>query len=276
MRIYDCFPYNGESIALFRLQYLWDVVDEFIIIEALETHVGVKKQELHLEKNAALFEKYNKKITRLIIDQFPAPDDQQLSVLAQRHFVEKPQVWFRESYQRNFAETYLREKLTLAPWLLFVCDVDEIPRREMVENLYKFYDYLAEPHKLQMHFFYYSSDWIKRFTWDHPFVISDQGLGKYPLDEIRVNTAFAKWSLKQAGWHFSYFMTQSEIRAKIETMAHTEFANENNKDMHWLEHCRKTGKDLYHRGVHEDCLRYTGEDLPQGLRVFEKEIGIRL
>ena len=40
MRTIDCFPYNGECIALFRLAYLWDVVDEFIIVEARETHAG--------------------------------------------------------------------------------------------------------------------------------------------------------------------------------------------------------------------------------------------
>lgn len=60
MRIVDCILYSGESIALFRPAYLWDVVDEFVMVEAGET------------SNAALLDPFKAKITRLVMRNYAA------------------------------------------------------------------------------------------------------------------------------------------------------------------------------------------------------------
>ena len=93
MHTIDCFPYNGEAIALFRLEYLWDVVDEFVIVEALETHTGGKKEGLYLDRNAGPLRKFESKIKRLVIDQFPAPTRAQLAKLEKRSFVRDPTIF---------------------------------------------------------------------------------------------------------------------------------------------------------------------------------------
>jgi hypothetical protein len=43
MFIYDYVIYNGEPIIEFRLKYLNDYVDYFIIVESIYTHSGKKK-----------------------------------------------------------------------------------------------------------------------------------------------------------------------------------------------------------------------------------------
>lgn len=272
MRTIDCIPYNGESIVLFRLAYLWDVIDEFIVVEAAETHVGRAKDFLYLERDAGLFEPFRSKMTRLIIDRFPEPSAAQLETLGKRGFITDPGVWHREVFQRNFAAQRLRE--IASPWILFCCDADEIPRREAVSALREHYAALDDPHRLEMHLFYYSSDWIKRSKWYHAFVVNDRGFQRESLDDMRVG-AHVKKFVHDAGWHLSYFMTEEEIQRKVSSMAHTEFNTAENRALEWIRHCQQTGVDLYHRGGVEDCTRYGGEDLPAGLRDFELRHGIR-
>jgi hypothetical protein len=47
MFIYDYVIYNGEPIIEFRLNYLNDYVDRFIIVESIYTHSGIKKNDLY-------------------------------------------------------------------------------------------------------------------------------------------------------------------------------------------------------------------------------------
>ncbi len=185
MRVIDCFPYNGESIALFRLAYLWNAVDEFVIVEAGETHTGQKKDGLFLDKNAALLEPFSNKITRLVIEQFPTPTDAQIAQLTDSRKKTDPHAWFREKYQRNFAGEYLNGLGSQRPWVLLVCDADEIPRRELIPNLTRNYEALDDGCRLQMPVFYYSSRWIKREVWHHAFAINDRKVGQQTLDTWR-------------------------------------------------------------------------------------------
>ena len=45
MKIYDCFMFNNEDLILdIRLNYLYDVVEKFILVESLYNHQGKKKK----------------------------------------------------------------------------------------------------------------------------------------------------------------------------------------------------------------------------------------
>lgn len=48
MFVYDYVIYNGEPIIEFRLKYLNDYVDRFIIVESIYTHSGIKKDDFIL------------------------------------------------------------------------------------------------------------------------------------------------------------------------------------------------------------------------------------
>ncbi len=43
MFVYDYVIYNGEQIIEFRLKYLNDYLDHFIIVESIYTHSGIKR-----------------------------------------------------------------------------------------------------------------------------------------------------------------------------------------------------------------------------------------
>jgi beta-1,4-mannosyl-glycoprotein beta-1,4-N-acetylglucosaminyltransferase len=273
MKIIDCFPYNGETIALFRLQYLWDVVDEFVIVEAGETHSGRKKDGLFLDRNAAQLAPFRAKITPLVIERFPTPTEAELAQLTNPKRNTEPSAWFREKYQRNFATEYLRSRGAGNPWIVMGCDADEIPRRELVSTFPTIYDSLSAGYRLQMSIFYYSSRWTKRDKWYHAFAANDRAVAQETLDGLRVGP-FIKKAVANAGWHLSYFMNDEEIQRKVQSFAHTELDSAESRNLEWIKQCMRTGKDLYKPGPEEDCLPYDGEDLPEGLRAFEALHGI--
>lgn len=263
VRVIDCFPYNGEAIALFRLAYLWDVVDEFIIVEAAETHSGNPKVALFLDLFAAAFAPFAAKLTRLVIESFPARAPESRSNAAGT-------AWYKEKYQRNYPGAYL-SGLT-RPWIVLGCDVDEIPRREVIASLPARYAALAAGFRLQMAIHYYSSRWIKADKWYHAFVATDKTMEGATLDTLRTGP-FIKKALGDAGWHLSYFMGDEDIRRKIRSAAHMEHNSGAANRLDWIVHCMETGRDLYRPGE-EDCTSYAGDDLPQGLRAFEAAHGI--
>ena len=51
MFIYDYIIYNGEPIIEFRLKYLNNYIDRFIIVESIYTHSGIKKDDLYYDIN---------------------------------------------------------------------------------------------------------------------------------------------------------------------------------------------------------------------------------
>jgi len=67
----DTFLYNGENIVFYRLKYLYDVFDEFVIVESYYTFSGLKKDELFFNKYIDKFMPYIAKITLRVIENFP-------------------------------------------------------------------------------------------------------------------------------------------------------------------------------------------------------------
>ena len=274
IRVIDCVPYNGEPIALFRLEYLWDVVDEFVMVEARQTHAGDDKGGLYLDKNAPALERFKSKITRLVIDAFPAIPADHPSLAATTKSYRKPDAWFREKYQRNIAGDFLRRRGDQSGFIIMACDVDEIPRREIVAVLPERYETLHLGLKFDMALFYYSSDWITRDRWRVPFAINDKALEQHSLDEFRLMPIIKK-AARDAGWHFSYFMTDDDMLRKIKSSAHTEHNKPEYCNLEWVRHCKNTGVHIFGAPKESDCIRYTGTDLPENLRAFEVEHGIR-
>jgi hypothetical protein len=61
VRIIDSFSYNGEMVVELRLHHLMPVVDEFVVTEARETHSGVPKNELFIDRYRSSFQPYMSK-----------------------------------------------------------------------------------------------------------------------------------------------------------------------------------------------------------------------
>ena len=69
MKIFDCFMFFDEEMLLdFRLNYLNDYVDKFVVVESSYTHSG-EKRKLLFDINK--FKKYKDKISYIVVDKEP-------------------------------------------------------------------------------------------------------------------------------------------------------------------------------------------------------------
>ena len=214
----DTFLFNGDWIVKARLEYLYNYVDYFYIVESRYTHSGIRKDKLFIETCRDWFVPYLNKI-RFVVNERPAAK----------------QSWDEENYQRNLVLLTILQHMNGAEFTLAVCDADEI------------YDINTMPPKntpiptiiyMQMEMYYY------RFThkmvtdpWTGPFLIHSSHLEKTTdFSRIRVygdsNGKPVVSSKIQSGWHFSFFMSINDIQRKLSSYAHTDIntAAINNKE----------------------------------------------
>jgi beta-1,4-mannosyl-glycoprotein beta-1,4-N-acetylglucosaminyltransferase len=256
IKIVDCCLFNGESMLLERLNYLFDVVDLFVIIESKETFSGITKPFYYLDQFQEQLKPFESKLHLIRNDSVPPmPLDWKPNL-----HTETPEVWWRECYQRNLPYTFLLKNFQNSPFILLGCDLDEIPRREIVQALPKHYSLLTDGCKLDMTMHYYSWRWVKKYRWTHPFVVNDLGLKQVgSLEPFRTGNQ-CQMAIPKAGWHCSYFMSKEDIIKKIEHFSHTEYNQVQYKKEEWIQKCMNEGFDLFNRGPDENMIPYNGEE----------------
>jgi beta-1,4-mannosyl-glycoprotein beta-1,4-N-acetylglucosaminyltransferase len=281
-KITDVFPYNGEVIAEFHVKYLFNIVDQFIIVESRMTLSGKQKDYLYfkLPHNMKLFEPYMSKIKYVVIDEFPPPPLEWTSNLPKFIQEKSADAFWRESYQRQFCKLFIQAHpfynnipitesttsdntninthIPSHPHLIWMGDVDEIPNRN---ELYKIkYNYplqsydrdFAMPLHFELFFFYYNFNWLGH-QWFQAYLVSantllDMNDMVRPRAYLKPNDAFPPHGiLENGGWHLSYFMSISDIIRKIESFAHTEADIPRNKIPEHVYECIHSGKDIFHR-----------------------------
>lgn len=275
VQILDCFIYNGEMIAALRLQYLYDVVDEIIVVESRMTFSGLTKPQLFIERDAELFRPYLPKLKFLVISEYPEPDQAWLASKANNAWMTDLTVWFRETYQRNFAEGYIKGKYAGQKYVVLACDVDEFPKREVIAELRSFrYEHAHIALYFELEFSYYNFNWTAQYQWYHAFAVSDVGLAKKSLDDYRLeNTRFHL--RKDAGWHLSYYMSIADLARKIESFSHRELNLPEFKAADHIYECIRSGKDLFNRGENFDMLPARPElkaSRPEGWQAFSERL----
>lgn len=248
--VLDVFIYNGEPIAEFRLKYLASHVDGFIVVEAKKTFTNQPKPCLHLERNKAMFDRYEHKkyLIKVVIEEFPDTDN----------------VWEREAYARNCARDVILEVMGDRPFVAMVCDVDEIPRDTVVQQLPAIYDQTHEGLRLQMKLFKYGFRWMRNMGWYHAYVVSDKGVRQFALNDLRL-TASAERFIENAGWHVSYCGTVGDMISKLESFSHTEYDRQEFKKREYIKMCMLINKQ-------DKLVPCYGEDLPTGWQEFQAKI----
>lgn len=282
-KIIDYIIYNGDLITPQRLKYLYDAVDEFVIVEAWYTHTGVRKPHLYKDKYADDFAPYLPKCTFIIIDEFPDVDDK-WQKCSWMHDISSAS-FFRERYQRNAGRQYIIDKYGTVEWddatgapvaqgsgsapqyIIISSDTDEIPNIYLFELLKNNYALFDDPVYLEMLFFYYNFNWIKQFYWYHAFIINANAFAKYD-DLFALRIGHKDKFIKNAGWHCSNFMTIAGIREKIESIAHKENDLPQFKTDAHIQNCIRNGVDLFARGKSEDLLHFS--EIPRGFEMFQK------
>ena len=230
MKIFDCFMFYDEEMILdFRLNYLSDYVDKFVVVESSYTHSG-KKRDLIFDIKK--YSKFKDKILYLILDEEPKD---LFEIDGKEKFDEKNSKYIlnalkRENFQRNHIIKGLKD--ASSDDMIIISDVDEVPNLE--EN--NLNDLKNKIVLFNQKFFYYkfnlklqSFDWYGSKACIKANLISPQWLRnikskKYPF--WRLDTLFSKnkyqnnFFIKNGGWHFSNMKTAESIEKKMSTYLH--------------------------------------------------------
>ena len=199
--------YNNEDLLLeLRLNSLKKFVNKFVIVESQYDHQGNKKNlNFKIEK----FNNFKDKIEYIVLNEFP----KNLSN------------WERENYHRNFINNGLQE--AEQDDYIMISDLDEIPK---IDNIQIFEKKKYTVFKQKMFYYKFNlhnltePDWFgtkvcKKKYLRSPQWIRNQKVKEYPFwrfDKLRWNI------IEEGGWHFSFVMSSTNIKKKIESYAHTE------------------------------------------------------
>lgn len=272
-KVIDTFIYNGDPILNLRLHLLFPVVDEFFLVEAEYTHSGLKKEELFVHKHAALLEAYSEKVTIVIVPQFPTAPTEWLEAHKGVSFMQGGlKNWFRETYHRDYVQQQILDKYKGSPFILLACDVDEIPKPNVVEDIRQLHKELRckGPVHLSMEMFYYNFAWVKKSRWCSAFVLTETSFtSDTSLSTIR--TGQPQTIIPDAGWHASFFFNLDGIQRKLRSFAHQEYCTEQTTDKTYIQKCMREGKDLFQRKGGEELIFYDKlASLPVAVQRFQE------
>ena len=133
MKIIDTFMLNDELDLLeFRLEYLYDYVDHFVLVESNVSHRGFPKPLYYALYNDR-FEKYKDKIIHVLTTDVPKHVDifdlEELSTSNDDPYI------FREHTQRLKTMEGLRELKLSFEDIVLVSNIDELPDRNKLKHL---------------------------------------------------------------------------------------------------------------------------------------------
>lgn len=210
-KIIDCFPFFNELDMLeLRLNELNDVVDHFVIVEALEMHGSSRKREAVLAPNLGLFEQFKDKITYILLPELKPS------------FTDMASGWARENYQRTALQEVAFSLATDPHDLIMVSDCDEIPSAHAVKDAVHFGS--AGMNVFDLAFYYYNvntyvSQWTRSTIGTHAQYVAEGG---FQAVRDATNGARQYNVIRSAGWHFSYFGKDAlaHVRLKSENFAH--------------------------------------------------------
>jgi len=248
--IIDTFLFCNELDMLEkRLEYLYDTVDLFLIVEADHTFVGNYKP-LHFLFNQARFKPYLNKILYC-----PYNVD-----LSRYDFTthNKEEFFKVEIDQRN----YIGEMLARFPndTLVILSDLDEIPTKhklpEAINGLnFNGFDVVV----IKCDMFYYNFNQKQVIPWWGPIVCRNSYIQKYNAQWARSNRVYNA-ALNNAGYHLGYWGDPNNIKYKIENFAHQEYNKEEFTNVENIAQRIATGTDIFSRQAEFNMLQKVDVD----------------
>jgi beta-1,4-mannosyl-glycoprotein beta-1,4-N-acetylglucosaminyltransferase len=228
MKVIDCFIfYNEIDMLKFRLKELNDSVDFFVLVESIKTFQNNDK-ELFFENNKHQFTEYLDKIIHIIVkDNIPTGENP----------------WDREYYQRRCIDIGIKKLNLNNDDIIIISDLDEIPDSNTINNI-KNSNNFNGIYNLEQDFYYYNLNTKYNSKWTAPKILN---YGSYNGDPQTTRVNDARPTIKNGGWHFSYFGDVKFIKNKILNFSHNEFNNEFYLNNERILKQIKNGKDLYNR-----------------------------
>ena len=234
-KIIDCFIfYNELKMLKFRLEYLYDYVDYFVLVEATLTHTGNPK-ELYYEKNKHQFEKYKDKIIHVIIDDFnnlKGPKYDGIREMGQRNAIDKGIQIIENKYGLNDND------------IILVSDADEITDRKIIEY-YKYFENKTNDKLIYIlahdHYWYNLTCYFNKIKFEAAALL-DMNTYKKLFNRIANDVRGTKLAIKiieKAGWHFSYFGDSEFIINKLKNCSDQVFNTDFYCNPDLINHCIK-------------------------------------
>lgn len=255
MKIIDCFLfYNELNMLKVKLEYLYDVVDYFVIVESTLTHSGNQKP-LYLLNNFSRFEKYKDKIIHIIVKDDIIPislEKPKLSFIThinQNLLLEQKRLnsLKRGDFQRNKAASEGLMRLSLDDEdIVIISDCDEIANRETLANLKmkgvdKMYAFDQDLYYYTKHCIHTSNRW--RLSKCIPYKFVKQY--NYSLSNIRNIVGMP--IIENGGWHLSYFGNIDFMIDKIIQSADQSMNKESHKNRELIKQRIQNNQDLFGR-----------------------------
>ena len=268
MKVIDSFSFFNEfDILKLRLNYLKDVVDYFVVSECNYTHSGNSKPYYLNE----IFDEIPKDIRNKIIRLKYEPDisDYDFSNRDECNF--ESGFWKLERGQREHIQSVLHRFDN--DDLFMLSDVDEIPRKEIIQQL--------NQQKLEKDFivtinqdlFYYNFKTFENSLWKGTVFTSISNALDKGCDFLRYKS-YEFPCIENGGWHFSYIGNTEKIRTKLQSFAHQEFNRDSITNDSNIKLAIESKKDLF--GRNQNFQNYNFNNFPQDLQnlittIFPKE-----
>lgn len=137
MTVYDCCMFFQENdLYEIRLNQHWDFVDKFIVVEAGETHTGLRKP---LRFDHDRFKKYSSKIIYVSFDNFfdtmnRCPNLLDEATTAFRGQMFESMDWTRDRFQFNYIFKALVDNGAKDDDIVYLSCLDEILKQEAFEK----------------------------------------------------------------------------------------------------------------------------------------------
>jgi beta-1,4-mannosyl-glycoprotein beta-1,4-N-acetylglucosaminyltransferase len=224
-KIIDCFTFFNELDLLEgRLEYLYDVVDYFVIVEANLTHSGQPKPFNYTE-NISRFKKYQNKILYFPISislaDFPWDNSPEAMAAQTSTF------WKIENYQRNSIRLGLN--LFEETDIILLSDLDEIPQRENIV-LFSMWLETSQIIALEQRMKVCNLDEQPGFWVGPVMTYIKHTRGVCDLQWFR-QYRFEFSRVRNGGWHLTWWGGPEQALAKIKNYSHQEVNTPENADM---------------------------------------------
>lgn len=253
--------FNEYDLLEQRLEYLYNTVDLFLIVEANHTHVGNPKP-LNFLANQSRYTKYLDKVLYCPYNVDTSKYDFSLR--------DKGEFFPIEIDQRN----YIGEMLKLFPkdTVVILGDVDEIPvRHKLYEAIQTLQHHNFETTVLSCDMFLYNFEQKQETPWCGSIVCYNSYIQRVGAQWARSSRVY-NWGIMNGGYHLSYWTTPQDISLKLQSFSHTEYGTEEFTSVEKIAERIATGTDIFGR-THEinKLVKVNKEEIDSEIyRIFSK------
>ena len=212
---------------------MWDAVDRFVIVEGTINHAG-KPKPLHFKENMARYEPYLRKISHVVVDDFPPFDGTERSA------------WDIERHQRNSMMRALAHCNDTD--IIVVVDCDEIPNPEAVKNFTG-----DTVHALRMDLYLYDYKVKAKDPWRHGKIMRYWQLFQITPTSARYLTDVP--DIVPGGEHLSYFGGIEAVQEKMHNTAHRNIDTPQYTNPDHIKRCIENGLDLFDRDIEYEVMK---------------------